>query len=114
MMAWERQVPHHKWKDELEAEAKAKKALKDAKRDAKNEDHTKKCPFCGHTPVTEAPLHPGLAPDDSGQPVDTYRCSGCKRVYRTGCPGTALLHGDPIFVKADDKSSPFEPQWSNL
>lgn len=113
-MAWERKVPHHKWKDELEAEAKAKKALRTAKREAKNEDHTKICPFCGHTPVTEVPKHPGLGPDDIGQPVDAYHCIECLRLYRTGCPGTILLKGDPIIVKADEKSNAFEPQWNAL
>ena len=113
-MAWERKVPHHKWKDELEAEAKAKKALKNAKKEAKAEDHTKICPFCGYGPVMKCPLHPGLAPDDFGQPVDSYHCIECLRLYRTGCPGTVLMHGDPIIVKASEKSSAFEPQWNNL
>ena len=113
-MAWERKVPHHKWKDELEEEAKTKKALRDAKKAAKEEDHTLECPFCGHKPVTICPLHPGLAPDDFGQPVDSYYCKGCNRMYRTGCPGTIILHGDPIIVKADEKANAFEPQWNAL
>ena len=100
MMAWERKVPHHKWKDELEADAKAKKALRTAKREAKDEDHSKRCSFCGHKPVEKLPLHPGLAPDDIEQPVDSYGCPECQRAYRVKCPGTILLHGDPVIAEA--------------
>ncbi len=100
-MAWERKVPHHKWKDELEADAKAKKALRTAKREAKNEDHTKKCPFCHHDDPVKELKHPGLAPDHRDQYQDTYLCLKCDRMYRTGCPGTILLGGDPVIAKAD-------------
>jgi hypothetical protein len=99
-MPWEKSVPHHKWADELEVEAKTKKALKDAKRDAKNENHSKECPFCYHSPVEAVPQHPGLAPDHPEQRLsNSYACPGCKRIYATGCPGTILLDGNPVIAK---------------
>lgn len=87
-MAWEKQVPHHKWADELESEAKTKKTLKDAKRDAKNEDHSKECPFCYHSPVNKVP-----------EAENTCLCPGCDRLYRVKCPGTILLDGNPTVVQ---------------
>ena len=108
MTPWEKPVPHHKWADELEAEAKAKSDLKKAKLAAKAEDHSKRCPYCDHEPVTKAPLHPGLAPDDPDNLmwVDCYRCSGCDRVYRIKCPGTILLHGNPVVAEHDERYDP--------
>jgi len=97
-MPWEKPVPHHKWADELDAEAKTKKALKDAKRDAKNEDHSKVCPFCECTTVKHL-QHAGLPPDHPEQRIDTYLCSGCDRLYRVNCPGTILLAGNPTIVQ---------------
>ena len=41
-MPWEKPTPHHKWADELEAEAKAKSDLRKAKLAAKAEDHSKR------------------------------------------------------------------------
>lgn len=100
VMPWEKPVPHHKWADELESEAKTKKALKDAKRDAKNEDHTKECPFCHWIPVTNL-MHPGIGPEDPDQErwKDMYKCPRCERTYRANCPGTILLDGDTTIVQ---------------
>lgn len=105
-MPWEKPVPHHKWADELEAEAKAKSDLRKAKLAAKAEDHSKRCPYCDHEPVEELKLHPGLAPDDPGQPVDSYGCPACERSYRVKCPGTILLHGNPVVAEYDERYDP--------
>ena len=106
-MPWERPVPHHKWADELEAESKVKDAKRKAKLAAKAEDHRKVCPYCGHEPVVEL-KHPGLAPDDGDQMVDTYHCSGCDRLYRVKCPGTILLDGDHVIVRDDGQDDGWE------
>lgn len=99
-MAWEKPVPHHKWKDEIEEEKRVKDALKAAKKAAKDEDHTLECPFCYHSPVSIVPQHPGLAPDHPEQRLpNTYACPGCKRIYITGGPGTILLDGNPIIAE---------------
>ena len=87
-MAWERKVPHHKWKDELEEEAKTKAALKAAKKAAKDEDHSKMCPFCQWAPVNKVP-----------EAENTCLCPRCERLYRVKCPGTILLDGDPVIVQ---------------
>jgi len=102
-MPWEKPTPHHKWADELEDEAKAKDALRKAKLEAKNEDHSKRCPYCGSDDlVSKFPMHPGLAPDDPGQPVDNYYCRDCERLYRVKCPGTILLYGNPVIVEGSE------------
>lgn len=99
-MAWEKPVPHHKWKDELEEEKRVKDALKDAKKAAKAEDHTLECPFCYHSPVSIVPQHPGLAPDDPEQrPANCYSCPQCERFYLAKGPGTILLAGNPVIVQ---------------
>ncbi len=99
-MAWEKPVPHHKWADEIEEEKRVKDALKDAKRDAKAEDHTKECPLCGKGPVKQI-QHPGLAPDDHDQLIDTYQCSKCDSMYRVNCPGSILLDTKGLVVRDD-------------
>ncbi len=99
-MAWERKVPHHKWKDEIEEETRVKEAKKEAKAHAKAEDHTKECPFCGEGPVKQL-QHPGLAPDDPEQLIDTHQCDGCGSAYRVNCPGTILLDLRGVCVRDD-------------
>jgi uncharacterized protein with PIN domain len=100
MMAWEKKVPHHKWKDELDEEKRVKDSLKEAKKEAKAEDHTKECPFCYHSPVEAVPQHPGLAPDHLHQrPPNCYGCPGCERLYLVKGPGTILLAGNPVIVQ---------------
>ena len=89
MTVWEKPVRHHKWADELEAEAKAKKDLKASKKAAKDEDHSKRCPYCCHRPVKK-----------NSEFEDTYFCSGCDRLYRVKCPGTILQGGDPVVAEA--------------
>ncbi len=103
MTPWEKPVRHHKWADELEAEAKAKSILRVAKLEAKAEDHSKRCPYCGHSPVENAPLHPGLAPDDPDNLMwtDCHHCPSCKSLYRVNCPGTILLDSKPHIVRND-------------
>ena len=105
MTPWEKPTPHHKWADELEAESKVKDAKRKAKLEAKNEDHAKKCPYCGHSPVQSAPLHPGLAPDDPDNLmwVNCHLCPGCDRVYRVKCPGTILLGGNHVIMELDER-----------
>lgn len=93
MSVWEKPVRHHKWADELEADAKAKKNLKVAKKAAKDEDHSKQCPYCYHRPVKK-----------NSEFEDTYSCSGCDRLYRVNCPGTILTGGDPIVAEADEEA----------
>lgn len=100
MTAWEKPVRHHKWADELEAESKVKNALRKAKLAAKNENHTKECPFCGEGPVKQI-QHPGLAPDDPEQLIDTHQCDGCGSMYRVKCPGTILLDPKGLCVRDD-------------
>ena len=100
MNAWEKQVPHHKWADELAEEKRVKKAKLDAKKTAKAEDHSKECPYCYYNPVEPVPQHPGLAIDHPEQrPENCYLCPGCDRLYRTKCPGTILLEGDTTIVE---------------
>jgi hypothetical protein len=102
MMAWEKKVPHHKWKDELEEEKKVKDALKKAKKEAKNEDHSKECPFCYYSPVSPVPQHQGLATDHPHQrPLNCYVCPGCDRLYLVKGPGTILLEGNDVIVRHD-------------
>jgi len=107
MTPWERPVPHHKWADELEAESRVKDALRKAKKAAKDEDHSKKCPYCEYEPVKKL-KHPGLAPDDPDQYQDTYLCEGCKRMYRVKCPGTILLGGNPIVAEGSEQDDGWE------
>lgn len=103
-MPWEKPVPHHKWADELEAEAKVKASLKAAKKAAKAEDHSKECPFCYHSPVSPMPQHPGLAPDHPEQRLpNVYVCPKCNRIYATKCPGTILLDGNPVIVEYNER-----------
>lgn len=105
-MAWEKPVPHHKWKDELDEEKRVKEAKKEAKAHAKAEDHSKRCPFCGMEELEQVHgLHPGLAPDDPDQVLfeNTYHCNGCVRLYRVNCPGTILLDGNPVIVQHSEQ-----------
>jgi len=112
VMPWEKPVPHHKWADELEAEAKAKSDLRKAKLEAKNEDHSKRCPFCDYEPVQAVPQHPGLAPDHLHQrPPNCHLCPGCDRLYMVKCPGTILLDGKPIIVRNDGHK---DDGWENV
>jgi len=94
-MPWEKPVPHHKWADELEAESKVKDALRKAKLEAKNEDHSKKCPFCGHSPVEIAIASTNFK--------DSHFCSGCKRRFLVKCPGTILLDGNPVIAEGSER-----------
>lgn len=98
--AWERKIRHHKWADEVEAESKEKEAMKASKKAAKDEDHSKVCPYCDHKPVKQL-QHPGLAPDDYEQLIDTYQCEGCDSVYRVNCPGSILLDLKGVCVRDD-------------
>jgi len=110
MTPWEKPVPHHKWADELEAEAKSKSDLRKAKQAAKDEDHRKECPYCRWIPVYESPLHPGLAPDDPDNLmwVDCYHCPRCERTYRVNCPGTILLGGNPVVAQGSGQEESWE------
>ena len=99
MTAWEKPVPHHKLADEVKEEKRVKDALKTAKKEAKAEDHSKVCPFCGHKPV-QVLNHPSPAsPGDEDHYKDNYECPGCERLYRVKCPGTTLLDGNPVIVE---------------
>lgn len=100
MTAWEKPVPHHKWADELEEEKRVKDALKAAKKAAKEEDHSKECPFCYWIPVYDL-TKPGIGPEDPDPErwKDMYKCPRCERTYRVNCPGTILLDGNPIIVE---------------
>lgn len=89
-MPWEKPVPHHKWADELEAESKVKAALKAAKKADKDEDHSKKCPYCGWAPVSKFA-------------ENTCLCPRCERLYRVKCPGAILLDGNPVIVEHDGR-----------
>lgn len=98
-MTWEKQVPHHKWADELAEEKRVKEVKRDAKKAAKAEDHSKECPYCHHEPVVKFE-HPDPAnPGDDDQYKDQYECPACFRVYRVNCPGTILLNGDTTMVE---------------
>ena len=91
MTAWEKPVPHHKWADEVAEEKRVKDALKTAKKEAKAEDHSKKCPFCGHEPVEIAIASTNFK--------DTHWCPGCRRRFMVKCPGTILVDGNPVIVE---------------
>lgn len=99
-MAWEKPVRHHKWADEVAEEKRIKEAKKEAKAYAKNEDHTRECPFCGEGPVKQL-QHPGLAPDDPEQLIDTHQCNSCGSAYRVKGPGSILLDLSGVCVRDD-------------